>query len=182
MFIGNTLVLTEKHKKEHYSCRIHVCRDRLREHILGKGNFLTTHPWKTDNNTPNGFHPHWEEAAPNFSHDMLIYNRKNFWLKEQQKEQCWTAPQNNTSLSPKISTGDGPCCRQLTFSSSVHHKQMSQGDQAKGVCWCLKEQAVLFQEGSLGAQGCSSKCIPWTAGFSGCKKGCSLSSSPFSPS
>lgn len=63
-------------------------------------------------------------------------------------------PQKRTqSLSPKISTGDVPCCRQLTFSSSVHQKQMSQGDRAKGRCWCSNGQAVVFQEGSMDGLG-----------------------------
>lgn len=57
------------------------------------------------------------------------------------------------SLPPKMRAGDGPCCRQLMFSSSVHQEQLSQGDQAQGTSCCPKTQAICFQERSLDGPG-----------------------------
>lgn len=123
--------------------------DKLRENILGKGNFWQLIPDRWMHyNTPNGPDPHWEKVAPDSSHDMLIYNKKN--LSETVTESSGGQPPKRLCiLSPKTCAGDGPCCRQLTCINSHI------------TCECHKKTK---QRGSVGRRGSRGTCNtgPWT--------------------
>ena len=87
-------------------------------------------------NTPNGPDPHWEKVAPDFSHVMLIYNKK-ILAEEWQKEQWWIASkealhlvtQNTHRRWPLLQTTD---MYQLHISHASMMRRLSKGGMVGG--------------------------------------------------
>lgn len=130
-----------------------------------------------DSNTPNGLDPHQEEAAPDFSHDVLIYNRK----KSGWKSSAGLPPRRMQSLSLKISQEVVPAADNWHLEALCVTSKCHKETKWRRRCCCGKRQAILFLGEAWMAEGVLSKCLLWTIGFSVCRKGCSLSSSPFFP-
>lgn len=89
----------------------HALCDRLRGHILGKGNFLPESflpRRQAGNYTPSGLHPHQEKAAPDLGYNLVIYSRKKSSNKSSEKSSAGLPPkrdaksvtQNKHSLVP----------------------------------------------------------------------------------